>query len=59
MLSILGKNLSGQHFENFFLLFPENRLSHFMKNFYCLTICNTHIQFDLCINDNDDDSRDV
>ena len=29
MLSILGKNFSRQHFEIFFLFFPENRLCLF------------------------------
>ena len=30
MLSMLGKNSNG-HLEIFFLLFPENRIQHFMK----------------------------
>ena len=31
MLSILSKNFNRQHFEIFFLFFPENRLQHFMQ----------------------------
>ena len=30
-LSMLGKNFSRQHFEIFYLFFPENRLWHFMQ----------------------------
>ena len=31
MLSMLGKNFSRQHFEIFFLVFPESRLLHLMQ----------------------------